>query len=539
MKKNKQSKTKFLSLILILLVLFGSSCKKENGIRNQLATEEVSIKNGHLTFSKNAFTNLMHESHQKKSTDVITKLISNLDGHQDFISLKQEAINIHNTGKLSGISLKNALRMTLVGPQPQLPPGGDPGTPADPPLEPILELAELVPDPYFASVLNPEGEVEVDNTLYKVTEYGTFLIANEDKAELEGLVTNLDNGLDLSGDLVSEGEDFFSLRNHKKIFFIDTYHKMHDFGNTSSTTPPTNTIIDFPLGENVFTNVDVYEFNDAKTWAGKGLQALFGRDHFKSYNNTDKARLKINFYSTNWGAFASVGVRSVIQTRGWTGLYRPFENFDEMRLGWSNMIIKLDVPQIEDPTAKSPVDFWNTVSNAITSNVNFRFNDQGKDYLVYRISDIIAINNIGNFLPQDIRNHLNTLIQKTQNIPLNAGALIESQFDKQIIERLVKIIQAKAVDKTKGVAFSTRPRGTGIDHILIPTEWEYRYNNNGDAVQSKTFDFQTMIIGLKGDESGNIKPTIKLAKTIEVISGEVIALGKLNSEWVGMSVVKK
>lgn len=58
--------------------------------------------------------------------------------------------------------------------------------------------------------------------------------------------------------------------------------------------------------------------------------------------------------------------------------------------------------------------------------------------------------------------------------------------------------------------------------------------NRKSAVMNQTFDFETAIIGVK-----NGSFTFKPAKRLKLISGEVTALGKLNGEWVGISVVKK
>lgn len=535
--KNLKKTLKGTFVVLLAVCTTVISCKKENTLNsnpeNQI--EEVSIKNGTLKFTKTAFADLMTKSHQKQSTELINKLIGSLSGHEDFISLKQEALNIGSTGKLSAISLKNNMQMSISGPST---PGG-PGCASclPPPIKFVLDLDSLVADPYFASVLSPDGEVEVDNTIYKVTEHGTFLVASEDKAELDQLIVDIDNGLDLSLNVLSEGDDVYKLILSDKILVIDTYGKISpNNGTIISGTSPTNTIIDFPVGPNVFTNVDVYEFNDSHTWVGKAAQNLFGRDHFKTYNNTDKTRLKVNFYSTNWGIFASVGARSVIQTRGWTGLYRPLENFDEMRLGWSNVVIELDLPAL-NPVATQPGDFWNSASNALKSKINFKLLGIEKDFLVYRVDQILAFDQITHSLPYDLNTKLNNLIRKLNGAEINIGAMLESGLDKQAVERLVKYVKAKAEDKSKEVAFTnynSNPTTNTIGKIIIPMNWEYRYNQDGNAVMSQTFDFQTAIVGIK-----NGKPTFSLAKTVKIITGEVTALGKLNGEWIGMSVVKK
>jgi hypothetical protein len=544
-----QKTNRLLLACVIALVGFNLSCKKEPSasVETQAPprTAEIKIRKNRLSFSQKAFDDIMLQSHLRKSVKYISTIIERLDDHKEFVSLRKEAETVVQTGKVSALTLRTLqVHADPIGPpvEPVEPGGGGGG--GYPPVTPtpeeiaIVKLDSLVTDPYFASVLSPAGEVEVENTLYRITDHGTFLVASEDEAELDTFLTALDMGLDLGTNLLLQEEDLFRLPFHPKIFFIDSYghFNFNSNNNTTSGTSPTNTIMDFPLGENVFTNVDVYEFNDAKTWVGKGLQELFGRDHFKSYNNTSKARLKVNFYSTNWGVFASAGARAVIQTRGWTGLYRPFENFDEMRLGWSNVVIKLDLPPL-NPMGTQPGDFWGGVSNVLKSNINFNFKGIDRNFLVYRVDQILAFDQITHTLPLDLKSKLNNLITRLNGAEINIASMLESQLDKQAVERLVKYIKANAEDKTKDVALTTtvtNANANTIGKIVVPQSWEYKYNADGDAVMSQTFDFQTAMIGVKNGEF-----TFKFAKSVKIETGDVTALGKLNGEWVGMSVVKK
>lgn len=549
MKKNYLKNLSRKAFILLSVITIGlCSCKKENVASRQIETsdhtknDQISIKNGRLRLTNIAFTRLMNESHEKESVEVINAVVRSIKGHSNFISLKQEINNYNATGKISEISIGNHIKGAVLYPQ-------DPGVPIEPgcgycvpvdPIRPILALDSLVEDPYFASVLNPEGEVQVDSNLYKVTEYGTFVLPPADKAEVDSLVANLDNGLiDLSTVLIpanEELESLFRIRNKPRIRLFDTYGKG---GGTPPAPPVVSTIVDFPVGENVFANVAYFDFNDAKTWAGKLLQGVFGRDHYNDFRTVSKRRMKVNFYSKNWLIFASVGVTSRLQKKVFIG-WGAVENMDEMRLGWSNMIIKLNVPQIEDPTNPAPVDFWNTATKVLTSRINFNFNQDQKNYLVYRVSDIIEFDKYKHVLPFDLQNALNKLIAKTNNSKLDGSKLLESQLDKLAIERLAKIVQTFVEDKTKKIAFTTAPRGTGIDQILIPTDWEYKYSNQKWGEMDKTFDWATAIVGASyNPTTGQTNGIFKAAKTIQVMNAEVMGLGKLNGEWVGVGVVKK
>ncbi|KRT17800.1 hypothetical protein ASU31_00430 [Pedobacter ginsenosidimutans] len=530
MKKRKGGVLNRTVLTALLALGVLPSCKKSSFGTEEKTVEAVTVTDGRLNFkSLKDFKGLMDVSHKEQKATAITNLIEHIPNSKDFVSLLNESKTILETHQLSLASQrKMSMKMSI--------PGQSSVAYQEEFMTDVSTLEYLVPDPYFASVLNPNGEVQVENNLYKVSEYGTFVSNPNNLSQIDMVIDEMSDGsFNPATDLIEAGENLYQIRN-KQIFVYDTYNALNE---SLSATEPINRIVDFPVGENVFADVAVFDFNDAKTLAGKFLQNIFGRDHFNYFKTVDKRRMKVNFYSKNWLIFASVGVKSILQKKGWTGLWGAVDNFDEMRLGWSNMVIKLDVPTIEDPTNATPPNFWDNATNALKSNINFKFNTDEKEYLVYRVSDILQFNSYKHILPFDLQDKLNKLIAKTNNQELDLSSLLESQLDKQAVERLAKIVKAWADDKTKEVAFTTKKRGEGIDRIFVPTAWRYRSGNESGGRQDETFDFQTAEVGVKTDLEGNFKPFFKMPKTLEVISGEVLGLGKLNGEWVGVSVVKK
>ena len=530
-------KKSFLSFLLLTAIAL-SSCKKEatessaEPSEAKLEIADITSQDGRLIFkSEQQFTEMMKKSREENSLELIEKITSELSRKNKFISLRTMA----NSERTENVLIPAKMSSGDIY-YPPAPPviigGGGGGLIPQPPS--LVAIDSLVEDPYFASVLSPTGEIQVENTIYKVTEDGTFMCDSLDKPVLDALIAELKAApmIGAINNIIepTPHKSFFGVINWPRIFFMDTFGK----NQTTPPPPPVSTIIEFKTGANIFNDVLSFDFNDAKTWAGKLLQGLFGRDQFNYFKRSEERRLKVNFYSKNFLIYASAGVKAVIQKKrliGWSEL----ENFGEMRLGWYNMVINLDVPIIENPTNVPPKDFWNAANNALKSNINFKFNNTGKEWLIYRVSDILEFNKYKGVLPLDLTAKLNKLIEKTNNVPLDGAALLESQLDKQGIERLIGILKQIVSDKTKGVAITTARDNSAITHLMVPSDEEIRQGSSKGASMDKLFDMQTAIVGIKNGE-----PIFKPAKTIQIISGSTYGLGTIdNSEWIGVVVNKK
>lgn len=342
MKQNnlKRAFTKpFLFIIAIALGL--NSCKKADNVPSQIdKTDEISIKDGRLVFAhQSSFKDLMQKAHEKKSTELINNIVSNLVGHQDFISLREEAIIFSKTGKLSSVSLKKSLKMTLSPGKIPLQSNIDLSPPAGPELE-ETPLDSLVQDPYFASMLNPQGEIEVENAIYKVTGYGTFISAPEDKPEVDDLVDQLNNGvLELNNIVTNEGGSFFKILG-KFIRIYDTY------GTISDQKDDKMNVQDYPVTYSstyqyrpdtdawIYDSLPTIQYG-GKTWLGKVFESIRGRDEVFTDNFESKRRVRVTFYNSSWVVYSSVGISVQMQKKNWIGWSGTEAN--ELRLGWDAM----------------------------------------------------------------------------------------------------------------------------------------------------------------------------------------------------------
>jgi len=343
MKNNNLKKALIKQIILtIMIFLVIGGCKKESNYSLKIADKEgISIKDGRLVFvNQNSFKDLMQRAHENKSTDLINNFVSNLAGHESFISLRQEAIIFSKTGKLSTVSLKKSLSMSLFpGRIPLQSNNSDLSPPAGPGLEEI-PLDSLVQDPYFASMLNPQGEIEVENTVYKVTGYGTFMSAPEYKPEVDDLVDKLNNGiLTLDDVVINDGESFFKILG-KPIRLYDTYGAINDQKDDKIN------VQDYPVTYSstyqyrpdadawIYDGIPTIQYG-GKTWFGKLFESIRGRDEVYTDNFESTRRVRVTFYNSSWVVYSSVGISVQMQKKNWIGWSGTEAN--ELRLGWDAM----------------------------------------------------------------------------------------------------------------------------------------------------------------------------------------------------------
>jgi hypothetical protein len=493
------------------LVIVG--CKKENKSINDLASPKaaVAVEDGKLVFANlSAFDNLMRKAHEQESIEVITNFTDKLAQGDKFVSLTEKA------EMLNELNTQSSQKQTASGGNGKLSYANDDGSGNIRSFEQQLE--EIVYDPYFASVLSPQGQIEVNNTLYTVSPVGTIVSEPEDSVLVKNFTTSVNNGtVDLTNTVQAVGQDLYQIVGSDVVIY-DTYGQIKAQTQGAETGTPSTVVNE----DGTFNNVIAFEFNDAQTWAGKAAQYFFGRVHFNYYKSIDKRRFRVNFFSTSWVLLASTGVTSNIQKEATFSNWRTLNNFDEMRITWKNISIKLDVPVL-NPLTPPVLDFFGNVKKGLQKTINF-----GKtDYLIFSIQDILDLNRGSNFLGSNLYN-------KLISIPFDGAQPLEFFLDKVLIDLLVKEIKYRLTDKTQEIAFTTSGLGHPIDQVFIPSGLEKKLGTQTGAHMDKIFDWKTAQIGIS-QSTFIMQP----AQSIKIMTGEIFALGKLNGEWRGISVAKK
>lgn len=349
---------KALLLSVVATCIMMGSCKKESREVQENAPAPIP-QSDYLTFSSlESFNRCMQEitaGDPESAPGIVERYLGR---NPKFVSLSasDKPVELHQESMLRS------------GPIDDIP--SDPENPGDPGGN-DGSTDVLVPDPYFASVLNENHEVQIENTIYKITEYGTFMCRSDKLSRVYALIEKLDSTSDIGGaardggpidDPQPEDPPVDPPYTNPDVSLVEP--GIYRYRNFVSSIPH-DPIIPPPgppegpgtpytgdgsfeqLPQSVYDGFPTFDFN-AQTWAGQLIQSLFGRTKPHHSYFDDEHRVKVNFYNVNFGIYAAVGMTVKMQTKGWTGFWRKL-NTDQLRLGWDGVIIDFKIPNTPQP----------------------------------------------------------------------------------------------------------------------------------------------------------------------------------------------
>lgn len=207
------------------------------------------------------------------------------------------------------------------------------------------ELDTLVPNEKFRALLNDEREIQVGDIFYKITPAGTYYCDEALKDELRKYIDQLSvTGQSKSTSLKTlkiaareEGinDEEINGRFYLRRTFEESRVEINEGGGyggrysggyseyTSETLPPN------------FDNLSQTQF-DAKTWVGKGIQAIVGRNVGHGRYWGSKRRVKVNFYNYDYVAYRESGIRAKFQKKNWIGWSDT--RAPQLMIGWRNIM---------------------------------------------------------------------------------------------------------------------------------------------------------------------------------------------------------
>jgi hypothetical protein len=176
------------------------------------------------------------------------------------------------------------------------------------------------------------------------------------------------------------------------IYLMDTYGCIRtgtisggNVNQINNIRKGTQNIAESPTSA-AYSNMDVYPFGTKYTIVGKFLEGVFGDAHYKYFSNVPDRRLKVNFYNRNWLVYSSLTVRAVIQKKNFLGIWGPVDNMDEMRLGWTPIVIKLDIPRATVPNTIPSPDLNSLVGKLLKDKIKIKLGDS--EYLTLKASSV-------------------------------------------------------------------------------------------------------------------------------------------------------
>lgn len=215
----------------------------------------------------------------------------------------------------------------------------------------------LVPEIEVAQLLNVNGQIQIGDSIYKISSKGTYVyhvsrsdyfIEHFDTLENNSGTLINDNLYQLSGDI----KRYATFDNREDMFLeLDKFIQ----GDLSITDDSDPIIGDLPEDgeENLLPNEGKqgWDFSNEIDWSQLPLyntedisgldklwQTLFGCDRGYFYRVSDKRRVKVKLYYYNYIFWASTGAYVVLQKKNWIG-WSGTET-SKIMLKWNNIVFR-------------------------------------------------------------------------------------------------------------------------------------------------------------------------------------------------------
>lgn len=206
-----------------------------------------------------------------------------------------------------------------------------------------IDYSELVPEQELRNLLNPEGEIQVGDTIYRINEKGTFYAHKKHYASL--LVVSQH----LSPDSVRINEELLRFGD---VFLIETF-KGHVFESSNiedSAEDEEQTFLETRAGNSLpEIRFDTFARVPArrKTALGKLLQGFIVDNTWtKEFPANHRRRLACTVFDYNYGLRQSMGIQAKVQKKVWIWSWAKMQNWPEgqLRVGFRNVVVRFDYP---------------------------------------------------------------------------------------------------------------------------------------------------------------------------------------------------
>ena len=210
------------------------------------------------------------------------------------------------------------------------------------------DFSDLVPEEEFARLLNGQGEIQVGDTIYRITSSGTYYCAKEDYKDLLRLVNehrSSDSEVLVAPNLYRSGNvyryDTFGVSSacegvEKPDVLMNTYD-LADNG----THPVSETRASGHAGPDIGSFESVP--GKRHTWAGKLFQGVGVRySHTIHLANTSHYRLNCALFDYNYVIHQAIGVSGKIEHKMWYGGWAKVSSWPalDLMVGHRWMILK-------------------------------------------------------------------------------------------------------------------------------------------------------------------------------------------------------
>jgi hypothetical protein len=236
---------------------------------------------------------------------------------QDLEILQNNLINGNISGKDFGDDFKNLYSLNLENNKTKS--GG----------EDYFYNDTLVPDTSFAKILNIDREIQVGDFIYRITPKGTFFCTDDKYLEM---IQSISNFVPPIVEYTNCDEERLSMINDG-IYRYDTFGESFDEFEVEMED-------DIDLKSTKSGEPDISTFKkcrySAKTWVGKQIAGIFGRNKWESTSFNSRRRVQVKFYNFNYVIKQEIGISVRFRKKNWIGWSGT--RCKEMRLGFEGII---------------------------------------------------------------------------------------------------------------------------------------------------------------------------------------------------------
>ena len=197
----------------------------------------------------------------------------------------------------------------------------------------------LVDDPAFASVLNNKNEVQVENTVYRITPNGTFMYTPDKENQVDQLAKKLE-----SGNTIPETQQKPYLYKvddgvYRYATFVEARDNTIEYsGGYGSSTGSNNN-----ASSSATRDIETHVVSNGKTLVGKliGKAIGFTASYYRYFDSNH--RVKFKFSSRNFILFAYINAKVKFQKKNGIGIWKK-TTCDKMVLGWDGITYDFNTP---------------------------------------------------------------------------------------------------------------------------------------------------------------------------------------------------
>ena len=544
MKKIRNKKPFSILAIMLFLISIGitiQSCQNElelNDVENQSINEtDKTIVNNRFVFSSKQSLSDMIGDLKEQRTEVVEEKFERL--YEKGFRSQIPIINPENEKLIAKLSDEKTKKIKEKG---ILRKGQNENS----------EEEKLITDPFFASIVNENDEIIVNDTLYKFSkEKGLLFVHVNDSTSLYNYLKEQNQTLSKSSlayrpapceeRMQRGGVSSINDRISRFIRPLDENENCGegdsgggDSGNdggSSNHTDPEVTV------NNLIQNLEICE--GSSHW----FQSLFGTYRYcHKYFNNSKYRMQIEFWDQRWFIYKSVGVTVQTHKKGW--FWWNDIRSDELRLGINKVYLKYNYPEPNIQFQNPSIDVNNVplylykgqilVSNNHSSGLP-RFNQVAIKY------------NSGSSLPffkfgPNTTNLLNIYIRKLPFFSNSYDVLNQGNIKKLYELGIKQLKELGSTDKEFVVTYQKSP--LEIEVIYFGERYK---SYNTDEIKRRFYKDWSFVAGAGYADQGkgqgfswsfSFKPAEEIFRNYTDYKLDFYGLARRGSEWKGVRMVR-